>query len=114
MSGLNGRSRGLRRLPIEIDAGHCSLGALEDDVLGLLHVEVRLAKLFEHMRQHARPIAVPDDEHVRGRGPLRQIHDVRNSAGFEKGLDHPDRLGGDGVLCLIGRCPDVMRSDDIG
>ena len=35
MSGLNGRSRGLRRLPIEIDAGHCSLGALEDDVLGL-------------------------------------------------------------------------------
>ena len=67
---------------VEVDAGHRRLGALEHDVLGLLHVEVGLAQVVEDVREHARAVAVAHDEHVRRRRPLRQVDDVRHLAGL--------------------------------
>ena len=56
------------RLAVEVDARDGGLGALEDDVLGLLHVQAAAAQMLEHVRQHAGTVAVPHDEHVRCRG----------------------------------------------
>ncbi len=100
--------------PIEIDARHRGLGAFEDDVFGLLHVETGVAKLLEDMREHARLVAVTHDEHVRGRRCFARFTTFGTRPVSINGRDNPDRLGGDGFLRLIGRCADVMRSDDTG
>ena len=68
------------------------IGALEDDVFRLLHVDVARAKAIEHVRQHARPIAVAHHEHVR-RGRLPgEVDDVRNFSGVLVAGDDPHRL----------------------
>src|SRR6185503_11020153 len=101
------------RRAVEVDARHRRLRPFEYDVLGLLHVDLALAQVVENVRQHARPIAMPDDEHVRRRRLLRKVDDVRHLAGVLVGRDDPDRLGGDGVLRLIGRRADVVGAVDV-
>src|SRR5688572_14176943 len=49
------------RRGIEVDTGDGRLRALEDDVLGLLHVQLRLTQVVEHVGEHARPVAVTND-----------------------------------------------------
>ena len=100
------------RLAVEVDPRHRGLGALENDVLGFLHVQVGLPQVVEHVGQHAGAIAMPHDQHVRRRRALREVDDVRHPAGLLVGADDADRLGGDGFLRLIGRRADVMRAVD--
>ena len=71
-----------------------------------------LAQVVEHMRQHARPVAVADHEHVRRRRSLGQIDDVGHPAGLLEPADDADGLGGDRLLRLIGRRADVVRAVD--
>src|SRR5215217_9706289 len=52
---------------VEIDARHGRFGPFEDDVLRLLDVEIGEAEMVEHVREHTRPVAMPDDQHVRRR-----------------------------------------------
>ena len=59
------------RLAVEVDARHGGLGPLEDDVLGLLDVQVAAPQVLEDVRQHARAVAMADDQHVRGRRRAR-------------------------------------------
>ena len=62
-------AQGRRGRTVQVDSGHGGLRPLEDDVLGLLDVEVCLAKVRKDVRQHAWTIAVAHDEHVRRRRP---------------------------------------------
>ena len=67
MAAADVPQRVLGRRAVEVDAGHGRVRPLEDDVLGLLHVEVRGAQPVEHVGQHARAVAMPHDQHVGGR-----------------------------------------------
>ena len=105
-------SSGVGRRAVEIDARDGGLRALEDDVLGFLHVDFAARAVIEHVRQHAGTVAVPDDQHVRRRRLLGQVDDVRHLAGVLVRGDDAHGLGGDGFLRLVGRRADVMRAVD--
>src|SRR5687767_7854819 len=83
-----------RRLAVEVDPRHRRLRPLEDDVLRLLHVQVALPQVVEHVGQHPRTIAVPHHEHVRGRRAAGEIDDVRHAAGLLVAADDAHRLRG--------------------
>ena len=106
------QQRGGRRA-VEVDARDRRLGAFEDHVLGFLDVDLAAAQVIEDVGQHAGTIAVADDEHVRRRRFLRQVHDVGHLAGVLVAADDAHRLGGDRFLRLIGRRADVMRAVDV-
>ena len=72
------------------------------------------AQVVEDVREHARAIAVADDQHVRRRRARGQVDDVRDAAGLLVAADDADGLGGDRFLRLIGRGADVMRAVDAG
>ena len=99
--------------PVEVDARHGRLGAGEDDVLGLLDVDGRGAQLVEDVRQHAGLVAVAHDEHVRGRRPRGEVHEVRHLPCRLKVRDDAHGLGGDGLLRLLGGRADVVRAVDV-
>ena len=73
---------------------------------------LRLAQVVEHVREHARAVAVAHDEHVRRRRPRREVHDVRHPAGLLVAADDADGLGGNRLLRLVGGRADVMRAVD--
>ena len=97
-----------RRLGVEVDPGDGRLGALEDDVLGLLDVESARAQVLEDVGQDARPIAMADDQHVGRRRPPREVHDVRDLAGLLERADDADGLGRDRLLRLFRGRADVV------
>ena len=87
--------------------------AVEDDVLGLLDVEVGLAQMIEDVREHA------------GRSRWRTTSMCVAGVRFARfttfgtrpvlvGADDAHRLGGDRLLRLVGRRADVMRAVDAG
>src|SRR5882672_1133335 len=51
--------------PIEVDARDGGLRPFENHVLGFLDVDIAAAEVLEHVREHARPIAVTNHQHVR-------------------------------------------------
>ena len=97
-----------RWLAVEVDAGDGRLGAFEDDVLRLLDVEPAAAQVLEDVGEHARPVAMADDQHVGRRRPPRQVHDVRDPPGLLERADDADRLRGDRLLRLLRRGADVV------
>src|SRR5918995_5960245 len=68
------------RQPIEVDPSHGCMRPLENDVLCFLYVEVRGPQPIEHVREHARPIAMTDHQHVSGRRLSSEVHYVRHPA----------------------------------
>ena len=110
---LNRRDGFGRGLAVEVDPRDRGMRAFENDVLGLLHVQVRGAQPIEDVRQHAGLVAMPHDEHVRRRRLLGEVDDVRHAAGLEKRPDDAHGFRGDGFLRLIGGRADVMRADDV-
>ena len=70
------------------------------------------SQMIEHVGQHARAVAMSDDEHVRGRRASGQVDHVRHAPRLLVGLDDADGLGGDGLLRLIGGGADVVRAVD--
>ena len=53
-----------------------------------------------------------NDQHVRGRRLLRQVHDVGDPAGLLERANDSDRLVRDRFLRLIRRRTDVVRAVD--
>ena len=72
--------RELRRRAVQVDARDGCLGAFEDDVLRLLHVQIAPAQVVEDVGEHAGTVAVADDEHVR-RGRSRSPGSRRSAPG---------------------------------
>ena len=74
----------------------------------------RARRQIEDVREHARPIAVAHDQHVRRRRPPREVDDVGHAAGLLERADDAHRFGGDRFLRLIGGRADVVRAVDAG
>src|SRR5262249_32876577 len=85
--GLDAVAQRSRGSSVEVDASNRGLCSFEDNVFGFLHVQVVAAQVAEHVREHAGAIAVPHDEHMSGRRPLRKVHDVGHLAGFLEAAD---------------------------
>src|SRR5918997_3601092 len=68
------------RRGFEVDAGDGRLGALEDDVLHLLHVDGGGLDGVEHGGEDAGAVAVADGERVRGGRARGEVDDVGDLA----------------------------------
>ena len=69
--------------------------------------------MVEDVREHARPIAMAHDQHVRRRRPRREVDDVGDPAGVLEAADDANGFGGDRLLRLICRRADVVRAVDV-
>jgi hypothetical protein len=80
VAGANGVEHRRGGCTIKIDLRNRGVAAIENDVLGFLHVHTGSAPLCEDVRQNAGTIAVPDNQRMGRTRSRREVDDVGNAA----------------------------------